>query len=145
MKNIIAVATTFCLENLRKDEILTLLRRSEKFRAAADFHMSRADYDMVVFSSEQSLKLFLKAKLLENGVEFPKTHTLRGLFILLGECLDKRGVFEKFAEERVVEFSSLEDAYITSRCFPREFTKEEANSHIRFYEEVVGFVRQHTG
>ncbi|MEM1965720.1 MAG: HEPN domain-containing protein [Candidatus Caldarchaeum sp.] len=104
MKNIIAVAATFCLENLRKDEIFTLPRRSEKFRAAADFHMSRGDYDMVVFSLEQSLKLFLKAKLLENGVEFPKTHTLRRLFILLGECLDKRAFSKSLQKNGLLSF-----------------------------------------
>ncbi|MDW8359016.1 MAG: HEPN domain-containing protein [Candidatus Caldarchaeum sp.] len=130
---------------MRRDEVVFLLQRSQKVRAAADFHMQRGDYDLAVFNLEQSLQFFLKAKLLENGVEFPKTHMLRKLFLLLGECLGKGDVFQRFADEHVIEFSALEDAYITSRYFPREFTREEALRQIRFYEEVVNFVRENSG
>jgi len=57
---------------MRREEIEKLLERSKKFKDAAEFHFSRGDFDLTVFNIEQSLQLFLKAKLLENGVEFPK-------------------------------------------------------------------------
>ncbi|MCS7129722.1 MAG: HEPN domain-containing protein [Candidatus Caldarchaeum sp.] len=81
---------------------------------------------------------------MENGAEFPRTHTLRKLFTLLGECLGKGDVFRVFADEHVIEFSALEDAYVTSRYFPRGFTREEAIRHMRFYEKVVNFVRENS-
>jgi len=126
---------------MRREEIEKLLERSKKFKDAAEFHFSRGDFDLAVFNVEQSLQLFLKAKLLENGVEFPKVYTLRKLFLLLGEILEKGEAFKKFTNERALEFASLEDAYITSRYFIREFTKEEAERLRKFSEEVEEFVR----
>jgi HEPN domain-containing protein len=58
---------------VRKEEIEKLFERSRKFKDAAEFHFSRGDYDLAVFNIEQSLQLFLEAKLLEKGAEFPKT------------------------------------------------------------------------
>ncbi|MBO3769805.1 MAG: HEPN domain-containing protein [Thermoproteota archaeon] len=121
---------------MRRDEVEKLLDRSRKFKNAAEFHFSRGDYDLAAFNIEQSLQLFLKAKLLEKGVEFPKTHTLRKLFLLLGEILNKPDEFKKFSNEKALEFASLEDAYITARYFPRDFEREEAERLFDFVKEV---------
>ncbi|MEM3659519.1 MAG: HEPN domain-containing protein [Thermoproteota archaeon] len=86
------------------------------------------------------MQLFLKAKLLEKGAEFPKTHTLRKLFLLLGEILRKPDEFKRFADEKALEFASLEDAYITARYFPRDFEKEEARKLVDFAKEVEELV-----
>lgn len=120
---------------MRREEIEKLLDRSKKFKDAAEFHFSRGDYDLAAFNIEQSLQLFLKAKLLEKGAE-SKTHTLRRLFLLLGEILRNPGEFKKFADEKALEFASLEDAYITARYFPRDFEKEEARKLLDFAKEV---------
>ncbi len=95
---------------------------------------------MAAFNIEQSLQLFLKARLLQKGTEFPKTHTLRKLFLLLGEVLRKSEEFKMFESEKVLEFASLEDAYITTRYFPRDFEKEEARKLLDFSKEVEDFV-----
>jgi HEPN domain-containing protein len=121
---------------VRKEEIEKLFERSRKFKDAAEFHFSRGDYDLAVFNIEQSLQLFLKAKLLEKGAEFPKTHTLRKLFLLLGKVLDKSEEFKSFADRKILEFSSLEDSYVTARYFPRDFEKEEAVRLLEFAREV---------
>jgi len=125
---------------VRGEEIERLLDRSRKFKDAADFHFSRGDYDLAAFNIEQSLQLFLKARLLQKGTEFPKTHTLRKLFLLLGEVLRKSEEFKMFESEKVLEFASLEDAYITTRYFPRDFEKEEARKLLDFSKEVEDFV-----
>ncbi|MGB9717753.1 MAG: HEPN domain-containing protein [Thermoproteota archaeon] len=125
---------------MRREEVEKLLDRSKKFRDAAEFHFSRGDYDLAAFNVEQSLQLFLKAKLLQKGVEFPKTHTLRRLFLLLGEILRKQDEFKKFGDEKALEFASLEDAYITARYFPRDFEKEEARKLLDFAREVEELV-----
>lgn len=125
---------------MRREEIDKLLDRSRKFKDAADFHFSRGDYDMAAFNIEQSLQLFLKARLLQKGVEFPKTHTLRKLFLLLGEVLGKSEEFKRFEGEKALEFASLEDAYVTARYFPRDFEKEEAEKLFDFSREVEHLV-----
>ena len=121
---------------MRKEEIKKLLERSKKFRDAAEFHFSRGDYDLAAFNLEQALQLYLKAKLLENGVEFPKTHNLSKLFLFFGERVSKKEEFEKFVRDKSLEFASMEDAYITARYFPREFRKEEVERLKKFLEEV---------
>lgn len=125
---------------MRKEEIERLLERSRKFKDAADFHFSRGDFDLSAFNLEQSLQLFLKAKLLEKGIEFPKTHTVRKLFILLGKALNRSEIFREFGRKRALEFASLEDAYITARYFSREFEKEEVERLKEFVREVEEFV-----
>lgn len=129
---------------MKKEEMEKLFERSKKFKDAADFHFSRGDFDLAVFNMEQSLQLFLKAKLMESGIDFPKIHTLRKLFLLLGKVLEKEDDFKKFESERALEFASLEDAYVTSRYFARDFTKEEADKLRKFLEEVEEFVRRHS-
>jgi HEPN domain-containing protein len=127
---------------MKREEVNRLLDRSRKFKDASEFHLSRGDYDLAVFNVEQSLQLFLKAKLLEFGVDFPRVHSLRKLFLLLGQVLDKVDVFKAFENDRSIEFASLEDAYITSRYFPRDFSKGEAERLLKFLEEVTEFVRK---
>jgi len=51
-------------------------------------------------------------------------------------------VFKAFENDRSIEFASLEDAYITSRYFPRDFSKGEAERLLKFLEEVTEFVRK---
>ncbi|MEM2843474.1 MAG: HEPN domain-containing protein [Candidatus Bathyarchaeia archaeon] len=127
---------------MRKNEIEKLLKRSKEFKEAAEFHYSRESFDLAVFNLEQCLQLFLKAKLLKKGVGFPKTHTLRKLFLLLGESLEKLEEFKLFAAENSLEFASLEDAYVTARYFSRDFEKDEVDRLKKFIEEVMDFVRK---
>lgn len=125
---------------MRKEEIEKFLERSRKFKDAAEFHFSRGDYDLSAFNLEQSLQLFLKAKLLEKGLEFPKTLTLRKLFLMLREILGKPGAFKRFEAEKSLEFASLEDAHITARYFPRDFEREEVERLREFVKEAEEFV-----
>lgn len=125
---------------VRREEIEKLLDRSRKFRDAAEFHFSRGDYDLAAFNIEQSLQLFLRARLLQKSIEFPKTHTLRKLFLLLGEVLGKIEEFKRFEGEKALEFAGLEDAYVTARYFPRNFEKEEAEKLLDFSKKVEDLV-----
>jgi|GEM_PF-2080061 HEPN domain-containing protein len=86
---------------MKREEVNRLLDRSRKFKDVSEFHLSRGDYDLAVFNVEQSLKLFLKAKLLEFGVDFPRVHSLRKLFLLLGQVLDKVEVFKVFEKRQI--------------------------------------------
>lgn len=46
----------------------------------AEYQVSKGFYGLAVFSLEQALQLFIKSKLLENGAEYPRTHSVRFLF-----------------------------------------------------------------
>ena len=60
--------------------------------------MDRGFHDLAAFSLEQSLQLFLKAKLLAEGVEYPRTHSVRALLEILLKVVDenKKGVIKGF-------------------------------------------------
>ncbi len=53
-----------------------LIRRSERFFINALKDFEEKEYDIAMFNLEQSLQLFLKAKILSKGVQFPKTHEI---------------------------------------------------------------------
>ncbi len=83
--------------------------------------MDKGFYDLAVLSLEQSLQLYLKASLLKLGVDYPRTHSVRKLLELLGELAESEEVRELLSKY-AVELGALEDAHITSRYIPREYT-----------------------
>jgi len=115
------------------DEYRLLIERSRRFLETARMQMDKGFYDLAVFSLEQSLQLYLKASLLKLGVDYPRTHSVRKLLELLGELAESEEVRELLSEY-AVELGALEDAYITSRYIPREYTLEEAS---RLFQAVV--------
>jgi len=115
------------------DEHRLLIERSRRFLETARIQVDKEFYDLAVFSLEQSLQLYLKASLLKLGVDYPRTHSVRKLLELLGELAESEEVRELLSEY-AVELGALEDAYITSRYIPREYTLEEAS---RLFQAVV--------
>ncbi|MEM2226716.1 MAG: HEPN domain-containing protein [Candidatus Bathyarchaeia archaeon] len=123
----------------RRDEAEHLAERAEEFLRTAEYQMESGFYGLAAFSLEQSLQLFLKAKLLERGVEYPRTHSVRKLLEMLSEVGGEgqremaRGLLERY----LLELGALEDAYITSRYIAREFRKEEVERLRGVVEEVM--------
>jgi len=112
-----------------------LEKRSERFLLNAERDLKDKEFDSAMFNAEQSLQLFLKAKILEKGVEFPKTHEIRKLLDFLSK-LEKALKLSK-EEEKIVEL--LEEAYISSRYLPFSFSEEDAKKAIEFVKKVKDF------
>jgi len=79
-----------------------------------------------MFNLEQAAQLFLKSKILEMGVEFPKIHEISKLLNFLE---DKTKNIKEVIE-------NLEEAHISSRYFLISFTKEDVEDALRFLEEL---------
>ena len=111
----------------RKDEEKSLLKRSRGFLETADYQISRAFYDLAAFSLEQALQLFLKAKVLAEGIDYPRTHSVKALLEMLSDLApeNKKSRVEEILEKYLLELGMLEDAYITSRYVMRKFTMQE--------------------
>ncbi len=62
-----------------REEINTLVRRAKEFLRTADFQLENGMYDLAIFNLEQALQLFLKAKILEYGAQYPRTRSVRYL------------------------------------------------------------------
>ena len=101
-------------------------------------------YDLAVFLAEQALQLYLKAQLLRVLGDYPRTHSVRQLLVMLSKAL------EGDAEEEVREFirrerprlSELEDVYIVSRYGLRIYTREDAEDILFTVEKVIAFVEK---
>ena len=122
----------------KREEVEHLLKRSREFLETARMQVERGFYGLAVFSLEQVLQLFLRAKLLESGVDYPRTHSLRRLLEMLAEASpdvsqEARGALRAF----ILELGMLEDAHITSRYILREYRREDAERLMTVVEEVM--------
>ncbi len=126
----------------RKEEEKRLLKRSGDFFETAKYQTSQSFFDLATFSLEQSLELFLKAKVLAEGVDYPRTHSLRTLLEMLSKLVpeNKKPAVKSVLEKYLLELGMLEDAYITSRYVMREFTKGEVERLTSAVVEVMKIV-----
>lgn len=123
----------------RKEEEKHLIKRSKEFLETAEYQKSKGFYDLAAFSLEQALQLFLKSKLLAEGVDYPRTHSVRTLLEILSDLVpeDKESTIKSILENYLLELGMLEDAYITSRYVMREFTKQEAEKLTKAVKEIM--------
>ena len=126
----------------KKEEYEYLLRRSREFYETAILQLEKGFYDLAAFSLEQSLQLFLKAKVLERGVDYPRTHSIRRLLEILSEVVEREisNVLRELVDKYSLELASIEDAYITSKYIPREFRREEVLRLRGVVDEVIEVV-----
>jgi len=111
----------------KREEYEHLLRRSREFYETAILQLEKGFYGLAAFSLEQSHQPFLKAKVLERGVDYPRTHSIRRLLEILSEVAEREisNVLRELVDKYSLKLASIEDAYITSRYIPREFRREE--------------------
>ena len=123
----------------RKEEEKRLLKRSRDFLETSEYQTSKGFYDLATFSLEQALQLFLKAKVSAEGVDHPRTHSVRALLEILSDLVpeNKKSAIKSILENYLLELSVLEDAYITSRYTMREFTKQEAEKLTKAVKEIM--------
>lgn len=123
----------------RKEEERHLLKRSKESLETAEYQTNKNFYDLAVFSLEQALQLFLKSKALAEGINYPRTHSVRSLLEILSDIVpeNKKPIIKSILKNYLLELGILEDAYITSRYVMREFTKQEAEKLTTAVKEIV--------
>jgi len=123
----------------RKDEADHLLSRSKEFLETANYQTDVGFFSLAAFSLEQSLQLFIKARLLENGVDYPRTHSVRTLMEVLSRVVTEelKVILKDTLDKYLLELGMLEDAYISSRYITRDFKKEEVAKLRRAVEETM--------
>ena len=60
--------SSFDEDELSSEEAEALRRRSSEYMQTYEFHISRGMYALAMFDLEQALQLYVKARLLEEGV-----------------------------------------------------------------------------
>jgi len=124
---------------LSKEEADSLRKRSRDYLQTYEFHMSKGMYALAIFDLEQAIQLYIKASLLDEGVAYPRTHSLRRLLeILAGVRNDDK--LMKIVKDYAVELRLLEEAYISSRYVAYEFAEDEVVKVKRAVEEIMKYV-----
>jgi len=124
---------------LSREEAEALKDRCRNYLETYEFHMSREMYALAMFDLEQALQLYVKAKLLEEGVAYPRTHSVRRLLEILADVKgddELMSLIRKYA----IELRLLEEAYITSRYVAIEFRKDEVLKVKKAFDEVMNHV-----
>jgi HEPN domain-containing protein len=123
----------------RQEEEKNLLRRSKEFLNTAEYQTNQGFYDLAVFSLEQALQLFLKSKILAQGINYPRTHSVRELLEILSKIApeNRKLSIKNILQKYLLELGMLEDAYITSRYIMRKFTKQETEKLTKAVKEII--------
>jgi len=123
---------------VKREEAEHLARRAEEFMRSAELQAGENMYALAVFSLEQALQLFLKSGLILQGVDYRRTHSTRRLLTLLAAVSQEhRSWIDELLRRRSLEIAFLEDAYISSRYFLRDFGSEEYRRVRELVEEVM--------
>jgi len=127
------------LDSLGSKEAESLRKRAREYLRTYEFHLSRGVYDLAMFDLEQALQLSVKASLLEEGVAYPRTRSIRRLLELLAGVRNNEGL-RNIVKEYAVEIRLLEEAYISSRYVVAEFSEDEVLRVKRAFDEVISHV-----
>ena len=101
-----------------------LKERAKEFweRTLEDFQKER--YNLYALDIEQSIQLYLKYLIAVKAGDFPKTHYLDQLFSEIASIYKENKIL-KIYQKNILQIRSLEDAYISSRYFPKKFNRIE--------------------
>ncbi|MFO7796068.1 MAG: HEPN domain-containing protein [Promethearchaeati archaeon] len=122
-----------------KEKVDLFFERAESFLKGAYERFKDKDWDIACFMAEQSVQLHLKAIILEKTGDFPKTHSIKGLFgILFNLTKDDRFKYDR------QKLMFLEAAYFNASYFTISYDEKDAEDALKIVEEVrmlVGSIR----
>ncbi|MDZ7337586.1 MAG: HEPN domain-containing protein [candidate division KSB1 bacterium] len=121
-----------------------LRKRAQEFWERAKEDYARSRFNLAALDVEQAIQLWFKDLIYRRAGDFPKTYDFG---VLLNELahVSERPELIAFYERRALEFRAIEDAYITSRYLPREFSQTDVLKMLEFGEAIIGFVKETLG
>ncbi|MCM8820964.1 MAG: HEPN domain-containing protein [Candidatus Omnitrophica bacterium] len=105
---------------------------------------NRKKYNLCVFNIEQAIQLWLKYLIALKVGEWPKTHYLYELIDYLYEIYKSEKIRDYYREKEIF-FNNLEDAYFTTRYFPKEFSENTASQLIENSKDFISLTERITG
>lgn len=130
--------------SLHRQEVEVLKKRSLMFLEESEHALNNEYHDIACFLAEQALQLYLKALLLELVGEYPRTHSIRRLMGELNRVINSREL-DEFVSVNRVRLLALEDAYLMSRYFVREYEREDAEDMVKLVKETISLITRILG
>ena len=121
-----------------------LKRRAKEFWERGFEDLEKKRFNLAAFDIEQAIQLFIKYLIGIKIGEWPKTHYFSNLIKELYSVYQKEAIIKFFTENEVF-FSNLEDAYFTSRYFPKTFSKNHIKSLMEKCKEFLELLEETTG
>ncbi|MBZ1345510.1 MAG: HEPN domain-containing protein [Candidatus Nealsonbacteria bacterium] len=121
-------------------EVDFLKKRAEGFLANGKYDISKKEWPLAAFHLEQASQLYLKYYLYLKIRKFPKTHSLKELLKGIGKVYKKQEKVEKILKEKASTIGDLEQAYLTVRYLPVEFSKYQIENMLNFTEDLIKFL-----
>jgi HEPN domain-containing protein len=118
-----------------------LKKRAEDFLRDANFAISEKRWNSAAFHLEQACQFYLKYYLFKKLKDFPKIHNLDELLRELQKIYLPKEI-EKFRKENAAVISALNQAYITARYLPIEFTEDQVKSMKKFTQNLIKFLKK---
>jgi HEPN domain-containing protein len=119
-----------------------LKKRAEDFLLTAKYHFKEKMYHLVAFDLEQAVQLYLKYVLALKLRNFPPTHSLKELLRAVGKAYKREKEIEEIINKNTHLVANLEQAYLTSRYLPAEFTKNEVEELEKFSKELIEWLKK---
>lgn len=118
-----------------------LKKRAESFLRDANFAIKEKRWFAAAFHLEQASQLYLKYYLFLKWRDFPRTHSLRELLKNLGKAYQKEKEIKKMIKKEENLISDLEEAYLTSRYLPVEFTENQVINFKKWVYKLIKFLK----
>lgn len=119
-----------------------LKKRAESFWRDAKFAISEKRWNSAAFHLEQVCQLYLKYYLYLKIRRYPKTHSLKELLRGIGRSYQKRKAVENILKEKASVIGDLEQAYLTARYLPVEFSKYQIENMFDFTKKLIAFLKK---
>lgn len=119
-----------------------LKKRAGEFLKIARYCLKEGSFNIAAFNLEQAAQLYLKYYIFLKIRHYPKTHFLKELLIGLGEAYQKEKRVGKLLKVKASVIGDLEQAYITSRYLPIEFSKYQVENMLAFVKELINFLKE---
>ena len=112
-----------------------LKRRADEFHDMSEKLLPEKKYAMAAFCIEQAIQFEMKYFIGARLGDFPKTHRL---LTLLEECIKLCPELSRFSKkENATLVSHIEDAYIMSRYYDKEYREDEVKEMLDFYTSLL--------
>ena len=120
-----------------------LKERAETFLEDAQYDISREKWFAAAFHLEQAVQLYLKYFLFKKYGDYPKIHSLNELFDELKKGFpEKSKEIEEIQKDKASVIGDLNQAYITSRYLPVDFTPQQIEKMLEFTTDLIKFLKK---
>jgi len=117
-------------------EIKFLKERAFEFWEEGIKLFNEKKYNLSVFNIEQAIQLWIKYLIGIKIGDWPKTHYFSELVESLSDVYKSKKVVD-FYKNNEIFFNNLEDAYFTSRYFPKVFSENTVSQLIENSKKFI--------